>query len=159
MAMEMHVFSNRALTAIAEWQRVIDAEKFPLRLSSDVDLKVVRGFLPARLRGKATGFECYHDDAMEMMASYGHTSFDRAWSCAFGFRWIGNFTEFEAAWMAAAAYARATGGVIFDPEDSRLYTSDEAVAFARRIERELPALEAAVRNVSRKFAKDGKSPR
>jgi hypothetical protein len=153
--MEMHVLSDRRLNSIAEWQQAIDAEGFPLRLSPTPQFEAVRGFLPAQLERKKTGFECYHDNANDMMDFDRDFDFGHRWTYALGFRWIGDFAEFEAAWMAAAAYARATDGVVFDPQEDRLFTPSEAVEFVRKIKRELPAIEAAVREVSKKFA--GKS--
>ena len=46
MAMEMHVLSDRRLSSTTEWQRAIEAEKFPLRLEPNIQLASVNGFLP-----------------------------------------------------------------------------------------------------------------
>src|SRR6187551_1192820 len=99
MSMEIEVFSNRRSPSTAEWQRAIDAEKFPLRLSADVVFKSVNGFFPTLLRAKPAGFECYHDDATAAMEELGQDSFNQRWRCALGLRWLGsNLNELEAAW-------------------------------------------------------------
>jgi hypothetical protein len=43
MAMELHVLSNRRLSSIAEWQRAIGAQGFPLRLAADVQFASADG--------------------------------------------------------------------------------------------------------------------
>src|SRR5947208_11683434 len=121
MSIEMSVLSDRRLASTAEWQRAIDAEGFPLRLDPDCALAEARGFFPAHFGDKLTGFECYHDDAGETMDGYPDIDFGRRWTFAVGFRIIGDFAELRAAWMAATAYAHATGGVVFDPQEGRIY--------------------------------------
>jgi len=150
--MEMHVLSDRRLASIAEWQRAIDIEGFPLQLSSDVRLDTAQGFLPSRLANKHTGFECYHDNAIETMKFLGQNNFGQRWAFALGLRWIGDPTELQAAWMAATAYARATGGIIFDHQEGRAFTPLQALEVIRAIERDLPAFEQAIREIAKKFA-------
>jgi hypothetical protein len=155
MAMELNIFSDRRLGSIAEWQQAIDAEGFPVQLARDVDLSTASGFLPVDLRSKRTGFECYQDEAWEMMESLGRSNFDRDWKFAFGLRWGPDFTALDSAWMAATAYAAATGGVIFDYEEAKIFTPDQARELIRRFEREQPMLDALIKEVTRKIA--GKS--
>jgi hypothetical protein len=152
MAMELHVLSDRRLNSIGEWQRAIDAEHFPLRLSPDVQFETISGFLPVKLEGKNSGFECYQDDAAEIMNGDSDMDFGRSWTFALGFRIIGDFPELRAAWMAATAYAHVTGGVIFEPQEDRLYTYNEARQAVRDIERNWPAMEAALQAAVRKIA-------
>ncbi len=152
MAMELHVLSDRRLGSIAEWQRAIDAEGFPLRLAADVDLAQANGFLPARLRSKQTGFECFHDRADETMDFLGRINFDHPWKFALGFRWIGDPAELEAVWMAAAAYAVATGGIIFDPQETEVFTPVRARETVRQIERDVIKIEAMRAEIVRRFS-------
>jgi hypothetical protein len=151
--MEMHVFSDQQLNSMAEWQRAVDLEGYPLKFPPDTRFEAARGFLPCKLREKDTGFECYHDNAQNMMQHYGSDDFHRQWKYALGFRWRGDFTELQAAWMAAAAYAQATNGIIFDPEAGRSYSPQEAVKIVSDNEQELPAVEAAVRVAIEKLTK------
>ena len=145
MAMEMHVLSDRQLNSIAEWQRALNVEGYALQFSADVPLETVSGLVPATLRGQQTGFECYRDDAQEMMKHYGRSHFSPRWKYALGFRWRGDLAELQAAWMAATAYARATSGVIFDPQEMRTYSVSEAANLVKQIERSLPAVEDTIR--------------
>jgi hypothetical protein len=99
-----------------------------------------------------TGFECYHDNAMETMSFLGKENFDHPWSFALGFRWIGDSAELQAAWMAATAYAAATGGIVFDHEEGKVLTPQEAREVVRDIVRDLPAMETILREVMKKLA-------
>jgi hypothetical protein len=152
MAMEMHVLSDRRLNSIAEWQRAIDAETFPLRLDSSVQFNSAEGFLPSRLVDKITGFECYHDDANHTMNFLGVSNFGHRWKYALGFRWRGDAAELQAAWMAATAYAAATGGIVFDHEEGKVFTPPQARETVRDIVRDLPAMEAILQEIKKKFA-------
>jgi hypothetical protein len=149
MAMELHIFSDRRLASIHEWQRAIDAEGFPLRLSPDVQFDTASGFLPCRLSNKTTGFECYHDNAVELGALMSHTG--RGWPFALGLRWTSDLTELQAAWMAASAYARATHGLVFDHQEGKAFTPAQAKEVTLGIERDLPKFEEAVKAVLKKI--------
>jgi hypothetical protein len=141
MAMEMFVLSDRELGSFAEWQAAIDAEGFALKLLHP-DFQKLSGFLPTQLYGRRTGFECYHDPSDEFMRENSDIDFGHAWKFVLGFRWIGNFDEFLAAWMAAAAYAVATEGVLFDGEDGSIHSAAEARQIALEHERDVPRLKA-----------------
>jgi len=151
MAMELHVLSERRLNSIGEWQRAIDAEYFPLQLAANLRFETLSGFVPVRLEGKTCGFECYHDDATVVMNDDGELNFGRSWTYALSFRIAGDFAELRAAWMAATAYAHATSGVVFDPQDDRLYDYKQAREAVREIERNWPVVEAAVQAAIRKI--------
>src|SRR5689334_4872988 len=110
MSIEIHVLSDQRLASIAKWQEAIDSEDFALKLPSDTQLDEVSGFLPAFLADVQSGFECYHDDAHELMEGYADSvEFGRVWNHALSFRWGGLLREGVSAYMAATAYAGATG--------------------------------------------------
>lgn len=141
MSMQICVFSDRILGSIARWQQAIDAEGFRLRLSDDVPPSEIGGIWLGQLHDELTDFECHARDAQEMMEFYGTEKFDRKWKCAFAFIWGGlNVNNSTAAWMAAIAYARATGGVIYDDEEGKLFSPAAALDVARDLERFLPEL-------------------
>ena len=152
MAMELHVLSDRRLKSVGEWQRALDAAGFPLRLAADVELSTASGLVPAKLGNEETGFECYHDDAREMMRFLGGGNFDHDWTYALGFRWRGDFSELNAAWMAATAYAEATGGIIFDHEEGRAFTPQEGRALVSKFLSDTPRLEALIEKIKRDFS-------
>ena len=141
MSMEVAVLSDRRLATTAEWQQAIDTEGFPLRLDPECALAEARGFFPAHFGDKLTGFECYHDDAAEMMQDYPDIDFGRRWTQALGLRFLGDPHELRAAFMAATAYARATGGVVWDGELGEVMSPDRAAEVTREIERDLPRME------------------
>jgi hypothetical protein len=49
--------------------------------------------------------------------------------------------------MAATAYAKATGGVVFDPEDGKILSPHEALETIREMERYLPTIEAELSRI------------
>lgn len=151
MSMELEIFSDFQLRSVGEWQRSIDTIGFPLQLDPDIRVENVGGFVPARIGETATGFECYRDNANEIMQSLGTSNFDRAWQFALGLRWKGDLNELQAAWMAAAAYARATNGVIFDYEEGKVFFLPEAIAQVQRIRRDIPHAETMLREIVRRF--------
>ena len=121
-----------------KWQDAIDSEGFALKLSQDVEFDEVRGFLPALLADIQSGFECYHDDSRELMETYADTpnlEFGRLWKHALSFRWGSLPHEGIAAFMAATAYARATGGVVFDPQDGNIMTPTESREVAYQLKK------------------------
>ncbi len=139
MSMEIHVLSDKRLPSIAEWQQAIDSEGFKLKLDPEVQFDAVKGFLPALLHDKQSGFECYHDDARELMETYAHVpdlKSGHPWKHALGFRWGSLAHEGVAVFMAATAYAHATGGVVFEPEEGKIMTLTESRELARRWEKE-----------------------
>jgi hypothetical protein len=142
MSLELCVFSDTSLASMSDWQKAVDAEGFALRLSADEPFAAVNGFLPASLRGKETGFECHHVDPREMIDTYEDIQFGRDWKHALVLVWGGDFAEMQAAWMAATAYARATSGIVFDPEAGELLTPSQALEMVHDNERVLPRLEA-----------------
>ena len=130
MAMEMFVLSDRELNSISEWQIAIDAKSFPLKLDQ-ADFKTHSGFLPARLNGELTGFECDHFPAAEFIDGTPNVDFGHNWMFVLAFRWIGDFKEMTAACMAAASYAAATEGVVLDDQEAKIRTVAEAMEEAR----------------------------
>ncbi|MFZ3349579.1 MAG: hypothetical protein WA268_01760 [Xanthobacteraceae bacterium] len=146
MSMELWVFSDRQLSSIAGWQAAIDVEGYPLKLSDEMTFETLDGFLPSQLRGELTGFECYHDNAKEVMHANSAINFGHDWKCALGFRWLGsNGKEGLAAWMAGTAYARATSGVVFNDQDGRFRSASESTEVVRNMEAPSSAYDEARR--------------
>jgi hypothetical protein len=139
--MEIFVLSDVTLEALANWQHAIGCEGFPLVLEGNEDLASVRGYLPARLEQRQTGFECYHIKPQELIDSCHGVQFGREWKYVLELVWGGDFTEMQAATMAGTAYARATGGVVFDPQTGQFLTASEAFAAVQEAPRILPRLE------------------
>lgn len=132
MAMELWVLSDRQLKSIAEWQLAIDSEGFPLVLSEERPIETLDGFLPAQLRGESTGFECNHWPAEAFMSNMSEVNFGREWTYVLALRWRADFNELRAAWIAGAAYARASEGIVFDDQEGLVRNAEQACAVARR---------------------------
>ena len=147
MSMEICVFSDNQLNATSEWQQAIDTASLPLRLSYEKPLAQAAGFLPAYLAGKPTGFEFRHRSLKDISASYSDINFGRNWKFAAVFIWGADLNEMQAAWMAAATYARATQGVLFDEQDGKLLSPDEALEAAQELKRTVPQAEAFLRSL------------
>ncbi|MCP9629826.1 hypothetical protein NML43_22280 [Rhodopseudomonas palustris] len=154
MSMEMYLFSDRRLDSIAAWQQAIDAAGDPLQLSTGRPFAELNGGLPVTLRDRPTAFECNHWDAAELMAELTDLTFDHAWSYVLAFRWGADFNAGASAYLAAAAYAEATGGVIFDCEEGRLMSPTRARDVANEMERDGPRIMEMVRRSMEKFARE-----
>lgn len=138
MSIEIFVLSDRRLAAMAEWQQAIDSEGFTLKLDASRPFEAMSGYLPAQRDEQEAGFECDHWDPSEIIENCPDIDFGRAWTQALAFRFGGDFHALWGAYAAAAAYARATGGVLFDGESGEVLPPDKAAEIARDIERDLP---------------------
>src|SRR5580692_8330919 len=142
MSMQICVLADSRLSSVAEWQQAIDAEEFPLRLSGPEPGRN----LAARLRDEETSIEYGIYDFGELRDTCKHVNFGRDWKYVIAFTWSSDFAEEIASWMAATAYARATGGIIFDEQEGKLFTPAESLEITWGIERRRPELEAVLRN-------------
>ena len=144
VSMEVEVFFNgvSALTAEA-WQAEITRLGFSVELDPGTNLESLSGFQPVTIDGERSGFECYR---RAVAASPPRTWWRRRSSAGSGqtatpagiegdesvaFRWGGDLVEMAAALSAAAALAVVTNGTLWDPQESRSYTPEEAVELAR----------------------------
>jgi len=137
MSIEIFVMSDRRLTSIAEWQKAIEQEGFNLRLDASRPFAAIRGHLPAWRGSEAAGFECDHWDPADLLDDddLADVNFGRRWSQTLAFHFGGDVLALWGAFAAAAAYARATNGVVFDGEG--VLTPDKAAETARDLELEL----------------------
>lgn len=152
MSLEMYVLSQRQLGSIGEWQNAIDEFSFPIQFEPGAEFHKLNGFLPLQLHGKLSGFECDHWTVEDIRETYEEISIDEKYVHALAFRWGGDFNELAAAWQAAAAYATATGGVVFDCQEGELYSATKAVEIAREIETSLPEIETSMQNAINEFS-------
>ena len=153
MSVDLYALSDRRLVSVAEWQHAIDGERPGLVLPTDTSIDELGGFLPVRWNGRSTGFECDHIPAYEVLKSRGDIDFGRKWACALAF-YTREFEELLVAYIAAAAYAKAAGGVVFDPQQTLVMSPLQAIEMAGQIERDIPkakqAMQAIVRERERK---------
>jgi hypothetical protein len=147
MAMEIFVFSDSQIGSMVEWQEAVEAEGFALRLSTDRPFNDLNGHLPAQLNGEDVWFECDHFDLAELIAHYSDVDFGHPWEFVLAFRIGASFKALLGAWIAATAYAKATGGTVFDETDAKLYPLDEALKLTRDLQRDIPRLEQQVKEL------------
>lgn len=145
MALEAFVLSPRRLASFDEWQTAVDQEKWPLKFLYDGQFAEVKGFLPVDWKGRKTGFECDHWSLEDLREAIEGKEVDPTYIHVLSFRWGRDFYESIAVAQASAAYALATGGVLFDCEEGKIKSADEAADMARQIEAFLPEIEAALR--------------
>ena len=156
MSMEISVLSDIRLTSMAEWQKSIDALGFPLQLPLDKPLAEVGGGDPtAQLRGKDTRIEYSVLDLEELRESFDRDiNFGHDWKYVLNFIWGASFDEGAAAWMAATAYARATGGMVFDGQEGELFSPEQALEIANDLDRTRPEMEAMMENIKQQILSD-----
>lgn len=136
MAIELIVLSDHRLVSVEEWQRSIDAEGFSIGLPDDVSVERLEGFLPVRSNGVATGFECDHCDVQEVLTLYPNVKFKRIWRYGLAFR-FGDFDACLAAYISAAAYAKASDGILFDPQEGLVMSPPEALGRIAQMRRDI----------------------
>jgi hypothetical protein len=151
MSMEIYVLSDRQLNSLAEWQKAIDAVGFVLALSSDRPFTALGGFFPVKVMSVQCGFECDHWQAHDVQETYADIGFSHQWRYCLAFRWGSDLKACLGAYMAAAAYASATNGIVLDCEQGSLLSAQEAVQTTRDIERQLPAIEQALNATIKEF--------
>jgi len=146
MSIEILVLSDTQLNSAGEWQSAINVEGFPLHIVDNTPLDGRGGSLIAHLRENKTCIEYRFEDFDRLKDSYKEKNFGRDWKYLLAIPWIQGFDGVTAAWMAATAYARATDGVIFDPQEGKLFSPVEAFNIIQDLERTRPEAEKMLRN-------------
>ncbi|HEY8333649.1 MAG TPA: hypothetical protein VIQ05_07620 [Tardiphaga sp.] len=151
MSMEIYVLSKRCLTSMEQWQHSIDAAGVSLRLSTLTPLAQLRGALPVVIDLKRSHFECDHWDADDVSRAYPGAAFDRGSKYALAMRWGGDVDAGFSAYVAAAAYAKATNGVIFDCQEGKIISAQRAIEIANELKTSAAAVKSAVQRVVKRF--------
>ena len=157
--MDLFVFSDRRLTSIAEWQRAINAEGFPVLLLTETPFEELSGIVPVQFGDKRTSFEVVHWNAREQMSEFPALDFGRQWIHALSFWWGGDLYAAPAAYMAGATYAKATEGVVLDCEEGKIFTPQQTAEVARDLAESIPMMEAELRRFEADFMRHLKSGR
>lgn len=158
MSMEIFALSDRRLASMAEWQSSVDREGIEVVFPAGATIDDLRGFLPVRMNNSASGFECDHCAASEVMKLYGGIDFGREWICALAFNWHG-FDEGLTAYVAASAYAKAANGIVFDPQEGIVMSPEQAFGVARQMEADMPKVKEALRVALRDLEAKRNAPR
>ena len=149
MSIEIFVLSDTTISSIVEWQHAIGVADFPLRLTAG-PLDLSGGSLTVQLHDKPATLEYRVEDFEALRNFYKNISFGRDWKCVLALPWITGFDGLTAAWMAATAYARATNGAVFDPQEGRVFSPAEATKVVHNIERIRPEAEAKLQTFAEK---------
>jgi hypothetical protein len=149
MSSEIHVLFRGALPHLKDLTRAMAELGFPFKVRyAGGSMEQQSGFMPMWFRRDEIGieFDVFEGRAaVEELAGKGiDPRFDRSGN----FRWSGDDDEMLAGLCAAAALAKLVDGAVFDEQDARLLSADEAVALARRtlqaaLERRRPRRPAA----------------
>jgi hypothetical protein len=127
MSVDIFILSNRTLPDTATWQKAIDEQGHDLILHADISLATHTGFLPAVTGEDETGFECSAMPIDEIREMFPDADLGGSWSNALVIYYGGDVAEGYAANVSAAAYAKATGGVVFDPQGGSVYSEADSL--------------------------------
>ena len=138
MSMSYIVFSNQHLVSVKDWQANLNKLGFALTLDADGDhpIATLIGHLPSTWNKQEAGFECYPGHATETAEAadtYDEFDFGGPWASMMELYYSG-FAGVAGAAMAAAAYAQATGGIVFEPEGGDIFDVETAISHARETE-------------------------
>lgn len=130
MALELNVYVNREkLPSATRWKQEIARMGFTWTFPGRLDWAEQSGHLPARLNRRETGFELdVFANTPDEEPPAEATEFDSF----VGFR-FSTPAEAAAAHIAAAALAKLTGGFLFNPDENRPWSADDALREARGI--------------------------
>jgi hypothetical protein len=104
------------------------------------------GNQPTKLRGRDVWIEYDHFDPAEYLEDQKeHVEKERDWKYLLAFRWGSDIHAHPAVFMAAAAYAKATDGVVLDEWEPIFRKWEEVAEIARQADLETPKVEAWLR--------------
>lgn len=133
MSMELYIFSDRQLNSIAEWNSALASESFDLKIEEG-PIRSLSGHQPAKLRNREVWVEFDHWNASKFLKEESDIHADRAWAYLLALRWNFDALAGCAAYMAAAAYAKATDGVVFDDQEAMFISWYRAAEIARQLD-------------------------
>lgn len=133
MSMELHVLLSKSrLPDVGQWQAAIDALGFDVKLDPSLKVESDMGFLPAKFKGRDSGFEFNVSPASEITDTYSEFTNEFAGREVSGnFRWGGDLNEMACALVASAALAKLSDGVWFDPQEGACFDSSGAIEQAK----------------------------
>jgi hypothetical protein len=119
MSMELHVLLSKSrLPDVKQWQAAIDALSFGVHLDPSLVVASNTGFVPAKFKGRDSGFEFDISPASDVSGAYPEFAKQFAGrDRAANFRWGDELAEMACALAASAALAKLADGVWFDPQE------------------------------------------
>lgn len=142
--MEFYVLCKKSIESTHMLQKSIDVLGFDLRILSQRNIDHGSGYLPAEWKTQEAGFEISPFPPNELIETYPETDFDGVWPHVYALS-FGTLAGCVGASIAAAALARATDGMVFDPQDEALMASDDAAALAAENEVHFTRIGLAIR--------------
>jgi hypothetical protein len=144
MARELFVFSDKRPDTVAEWNATLADIGFDVVIDAGrvADLS---GSQPTKLRGHDVWIEYDHFDAAKFFEDQDYVKKERDWKYLLAFRWGSDIYAHPAVFMVAAAYAKATDGVVLDEWEPIFRKWDEVAEIARQADLETPKVEAWLR--------------
>jgi hypothetical protein len=144
MAMELFVFSDQQLQTTSEWNEVLAEIGFEV-LIEDEKISDLGGHQPTKFRGRDVWIEYDHFDPDKFFNEQDYVKKERDWKYLLAFRWGSDIYAHPAVFMAAAAYAKATDGVVLDEWEPIFRRWEEVAEMGRQADRDTPKLEAWLR--------------
>lgn len=140
MTIDLYMLCHRPLRSVDEWQNAIDELGFDLKLPLTLDVAAAMGALTATWRGEPVVFEFTPFPYEDIKETYIDLDFGPPWPNAYAMYVGSSFGGCAGAIIAGVALVHCTGGRFFDPQESRILKSDEAVRYAHQTVDELLAM-------------------
>jgi hypothetical protein len=133
MAVEVHVLLRTdRLPDAQQWQSAIDSLGFDMKLDHTLVVEKNTGFLPAKFKGRNSGFEFDVSPASDIIESYpAQAAKFVGVNRSANFRWGGNLNEMACALVAAAALTKIGTGIWFYPADEMVLDAAGALQQVR----------------------------
>lgn len=129
MSVDLIVYPRRsAMPTPTAWQRAISDAGFPVELDTDIDPDTFCGFLPCKLCGSPSGFEYFAGPMSPSEAA----DVDAPPGSDFSVTLVtySDLKEIACSAVAAGTLARASGGLLVDPQSGESFSADDAMAWA-----------------------------
>jgi hypothetical protein len=105
----------------SSWNQALWDARAPASLARSVDLQHHNGFLPARVKGRATGFYFLVESAPDLAVRYpALANLPLARSIAYSLSYGAHPEECAAAFLSASVLVSRFDGVVFDPQQNLL---------------------------------------
>lgn len=129
MSVDLIVYLRRAsMPTPAAWKKAIQDARFPVVLDDDFDPDSFSGFLPCKHRGAVSGFEYFAGALSEADRAAAGAPVGSDFSVTLVTH--SDLREFACSVAAASTLARASGGLLFDPQSGESFPPANVAAWA-----------------------------
>ena len=142
MAMELFVFSDKRPETIMEWNTTLAEMGFSVVIDDSRSIAELSGSQPTKLRDRNVWIEYDHFDPAKFFEGQDYVRMERDWKYLLAFRFGGDLYALTAVLMAAAAYAKATDGVVLDEYEPVFRSWQQVAQMAIDNDRDTPRIEA-----------------